>query len=94
VFRDVDANREWEQEDKMVVKEGTRRAESAGDLIRWWAPGSEYDADVRWRRAVRASDLNLRWEQRWECYEAHIWVDRGEREERAGDLNASHWATS
>jgi hypothetical protein len=101
----------------MVVKEGTRTAKSGGDSIRRWAPGSEYDADVRWWRMVRASDLNLRWGLHLECYEAwvdvghardlnsrwercvgcdevHIWVDREEREERAGDLTERCRASS
>jgi hypothetical protein len=47
VFQDVDANREWEQEDKMVVKEGARTAEGAGDLNSTWGRCWErYEAQV------------------------------------------------
>jgi hypothetical protein len=46
VFQDVDVNCEWEQEDKMVVKEGTRTAEGAGDSTRSCGLEWKHNVDV------------------------------------------------
>jgi creatinine amidohydrolase/Fe(II)-dependent formamide hydrolase-like protein len=68
----VASNGEGEQEDKWVVKEGARQAESAGDSTRSCGLGRKYDEDVRRREAAHAGDLNLRWGLHLECYEAQV----------------------
>jgi hypothetical protein len=72
VFRDVDVNCEWEQEDKMVVKEGARMAEGVGDSTRSCGLEWKHNMDVRQLRAAHAGNLNSTWGRRWEHYEAQV----------------------
>jgi hypothetical protein len=72
VVRDVDANWEWEQEDKMVVKEGAQTAEGAGDSTRSCGLEWKHNVDVRQLRAAHVGDLNSMRGRRWEHYEAQV----------------------